>query len=265
MDHPRPTITVNDLSIRYPGANANALSEVHLALYPGVRTVLLGANGAGKSTLLRILAGVQPCPPQCVESQSNLGSVGSLPWRRQVAMMFQDHALIPRHTALWHVLQGRLGSLPWWGNWLPWSTADVNHAFAALRRVGLQGFAMRRIRDMSGGQRQRVGLARVLVQQSQVIFADEPIASLDPGTARTVLDILGDVCVREQRCVVVSLHQVDLARQWGQRIIAMDQGRICFDGPPDQCSDEIIEKLYSTHSPKQPQPQIPEIPCPQLA
>ena len=208
-----------NLCVRYNQVDQPALDSVSVRLVPGQRHALLGPSGAGRSTLLRVLAGLQQA------DEGRISRNGWMPstrkdwqrWCREIAMVFQDHGVIPRKTVLWHALLGHLGRRSVWR--AAWFTpaADIDAAFAALNSVGLRELSHRRVRDCSGGQRQRVGIARALVQQADVLLADEPIANLDPHTASEVLDLITNFVAGtadEPRCAVVGLHQVTTARHW---------------------------------------------------
>jgi len=165
-------------------------------------------------------------------------------------MVFQQHHLIGRLSVLSNVLMGRLG---FHGNlaalW-PWSAAEKELALGAIDRVGLLDHALQRADQLSGGQQQRVGIARALVQKPTVLLADEPIASLDPATAEQLLKLLHDICKTDGLTAVVSLHQVDFARRFADRIVGLKAGVVVFDGSPAQLSPDKAAQLYSgTRSP----------------
>ncbi|TVR13879.1 MAG: phosphonate ABC transporter ATP-binding protein [Planctomycetota bacterium] len=246
-------ISAQGIQVRYPGSEHAAVDGVDLHLSPGQRTVLLGPSGAGKSSLLRVLAQLQePQQGTIYSDDPQLRTANSRQWRCQVSMVFQDHALIPRKSALWHVLLGRLGRRSIWGSCWWWPRADITAAFAALERVGLSTLAHRPVRQLSGGQRQRVGIARALLQHPRVLLADEPIASLDPQTGRDILQLLGTLLSDDpQRALLVSLHQVEAAQSWADRIIGLRQGRICFDGPPAALHHNDLHQIYGNDHPQQ--------------
>lgn len=239
-------ISAHAIRVHYPRAEQPAVDAVDLQLRAGERTVLLGPSGAGKSSLLRVLARLQDASSGSVSSDDPaLIGLCQRQWRRRVSMIFQDHALIPRKSALWHVMLGCLGDRSFLGSCWFWPRQDINAALQALQQVGLNDLAHRPVRQLSGGQRQRVGIARALLQQPQVLLADEPIASLDPHTGREILDLLSSMLEHApDRGLLVSLHQVEAARAWAQRIIGMRQGRICFDGPPDALDDTTLQTIY---------------------
>lgn len=209
--------------------------------------VLLGASGAGKSTLLRTLNGlVRPTSGSVIaEGIGDLAERGALRrHRRQTGMVFQQHHLIGRLSVLHNVLMGRLGYHGAWATLMPWSRHEKELARAAIDRVGLLDRALQRADQLSGGQQQRVGVARALVQEPRTLLADEPVASLDPATAERLLRLIHDICKTDGLTAVVSLHQVEFARQFADRIIGLKGGAIVFDGTPDELTGEQATVLY---------------------
>ena len=203
------------------GSN-QVLHGIDLDVQPGEFVVMLGLSGAGKSTLLRCMNGLAR-PDGGTLQVGGIDLMARHSRRdlaRQAAMVFQHHNLVPRLSVLKNVLTGRLGALPT----LPsvfqlFRQADLDLARECLDRVGLSHKVDERTEALSGGQMQRVGIARALAQQPKVILADEPVASLDPKTARTVLQYLRDATRELGIAVVCNLHQVDYAREFGDRIV----------------------------------------------
>jgi phosphonate transport system ATP-binding protein len=236
------------LEVTY-GNGARALQPTSLSFMQGEFVVLLGASGAGKSTLLRSLNGlVNPSAGHVVAT-----SIGDLSdsahlrrHRRQTGMVFQQHHLIGRQSVLANVLMGRLGYHSALATLSPWSRLEKESALAALDRVGLIDKALYRADQLSGGQQQRVGIARALVQQPKVLLADEPVASLDPATAERLLELLQSICRSDGLTLVVSLHQVDFARQFADRIVGLQAGAIVFEGVPAELTPEKAESLYGS-------------------
>lgn len=232
------------------GDNA-VLRGVDLDVRPGEFLVVLGPSGAGKSTLLR-------CMNRLVAADGGTMTVAGLDahaadraselreLRRRVAMVFQHHQLVPRLSVLKNVLTGRLGAVPVWRSVLQlFRASDIALATACLERVGLAHKAASRTDALSGGQRQRVGIARALAQRPQVILADEPVASLDPHTARQALGYLKQACRELGITVVCNLHQVDYAREFGDRIVGLSQGRVLFDRLPEDVTEAELDALYA--------------------
>jgi phosphonate transport system ATP-binding protein len=242
----RYTIQTESLSVTYSNG-AVALAPVDLTIKPGSFTVLLGASGAGKSTLLRSLNGlVRPSQGRVLDCRGDDIAEGRTlrHHRRETGMIFQQHQLIGRVSVLGNVLMGRLGYHTSLRTLLPLNAQEKRLALEALERVGLLDKALARADQLSGGQQQRVGIARALVQQPRLILADEPVASLDPATAERVLTLLHGICRADGLTAVVSLHQLDFARRFGERIIGLAAGRVVFDGPPDRLDDATAARLY---------------------
>ena len=241
-----PLIYLNDVSIRYHD-DLVALQPTSLRFGRGEFTVLLGASGAGKSTLLRCLNLLN----KPSTGQINVDGIGAIEGsaalqthRRQTGMVFQQHQLIERHTALANVLLGRIGYHSTWRSLFPLPRAERQIALECLNRVGLLHKALHRVDQLSGGQQQRVGIARALAQQPRLMLADEPVASLDPASSRGVLSRFRSICREDGITTVVSLHQVELAREYADRVIGLARGRVVFDGPPAELSNELLASIY---------------------
>jgi len=244
-------VEVRNLSKAY-GRNPPALRDISLQFRRGEFVVLLGPSGVGKSTLLRCLNHlVHPTAGSVVVDGDDLGRLSGrqlLKARRQIGMIFQEFNLVNRMSVLTNVLCGRLGSLSLWRA-LTWSfpRADVERAVRALERAGLTDpeLYMRRADTLSGGQKQRVAIARALVQEPKLILADEPIASLDVVMRTQIMELIGDIARRDGITVVMSLHQIDSARRYADRIIALAGGGIVFDGPPAKLGDDMVQRIFS--------------------
>ncbi len=223
------------------------LKPTTLAFERSAFTVLLGLSGAGKSTLLRSL-NYLVAPTGGYVKVDGLGTLGETDnlqtHRRQTAMIFQQHQLIGRYTCLQNVLVGRLGHYPMWRTLFPFPEADRRLALDCLDRVGLLTRALQPVYNLSGGQQQRVGIARAIAQQPNLILADEPVASLDPETAHRVLGMLHEITKQDDIPTIVSLHQVELAKAFADRIIGLNDGEVLFDGPPDELNDAALDRIY---------------------
>jgi phosphonate transport system ATP-binding protein len=210
------------------------LSEVGFTVTAGEVVAILGPSGAGKTTLFRCLTRLVEADEGdiCLLGRSIRGMrAGELRLaRRNIGLVFQQHNLIRRRSALDNVLAGRLGHVPLWRVMTGrFAQTDRQRAFAALDRVDLLDFADRRADRLSGGQQQRVAIARVLAQESLVILADEPVASLDPASAVSVLSLLRDIAHEAGITVLCSLHQVDLVPGFADRVLGLRDGRLVAD------------------------------------
>lgn len=246
-------LRVENLSKFYPGG-VKALFPANLDFHSGEFTVLLGPSGAGKSTLLRCL-NLLTTPYTGKITSAQLGEIDSpraiRAHRRQTGMIFQQHQLIPRYSALDNVLMGRAGYHSFLRSLFPLPQKDQMFALACLERVGLIHKALDRVDTLSGGEQQRVGIARALAQQPKLILADEPVASLDPATAEHVLLMLHRICKEENLTAIVSLHQIHLARIYADRVIGLSQGHVVFDGKLEKLTQQVLDTIYS----KDRQPQ----------
>ena len=242
-------ICTSGLEVTYKN-NLKALKSTGLDITEGSFVVLLGTSGAGKSTLLRALNGLVK-PTAGSVTAAGLGDLADPATlqrhRRQTGMIFQQHHLIGRLSVLNNVLLGRLGHHTGWRMFTPWTRSEKEQALAVIDRVGLLERALARADQLSGGQQQRVGMARALVQQPRLLLADEPIASLDPNTSLRLLQLLHDICKSDRLTAVISLHQVEFARQFADRIIGLKQGAVVFDGPPQALSERHVQELYQHH------------------
>ncbi|MEO0988166.1 MAG: phosphonate ABC transporter ATP-binding protein [Cyanobacteria bacterium J06639_14] len=228
-----------------------ALESVSLQLNRGEFAIVLGSSGAGKSTLLRTLNYLHPPTDGKViaEGIGDLSQPSLLRLhRKRTGMIFQQHQLIERHSALKNVLMGRLAYHSFWRSLLPLPKLDQQIALDCLDRVNLLDKALTPARSLSGGQQQRVGIARALAQQPQLMLADEPIASLDPASAHQVLSLLRNICKSEGIAALLSLHQVDFAKEYGDRIIGLAHGRVIFDGPPAALHTQHLDEIYTNRA-----------------
>ena len=219
---------------------------------------LIGASGSGKSTLIRTIAGLTTIDKGSdgdirifdTQMQSNgriSSEAGAL--RARVGVVFQQFNLVSRLSVLTNVLLGRLGQIPRWrGNLGRFTEDEKREAMAAMARVGIGEHALKRGSELSGGQQQRAAIARTLIQGAELLIADEPIASLDPNSARRVMDILADLNSNEGITILVSLHQVEYALRYCPRTIALRDGGIVYDGPSGALTPSFLSELYGAES-----------------
>jgi phosphonate transport system ATP-binding protein len=244
-------ITVRDASKSY-GAR-RALDGVSLSINRGEMVALIGPSGSGKSTLLRSITGMVR-----LDKGSGTVSVFDEPVqtggkvsdrirgvRARIGVVFQQFNLVGRLTLFSNValgMLGRIGFVRGLFGW--WPKAEKAGVMGALARVGVADYAAQRAGTLSGGQQQRAAIARALVQKAQVILADEPVASLDPVSARRVMELLCDLNRDESMSVVVSLHQVDYALRYCARIVALKAGKIAYDGPSSGLDHAKLVDIY---------------------
>jgi phosphonate transport system ATP-binding protein len=239
------------------------LNEVSLTIQRGEMVGLIGASGSGKSTLIRAIAGLTPIDDGAVtpDEESAIRLFGQPMQRRgaiartaralraRVGVIFQQFNLVPRLSVLTNVSLGLLGRMP------PlravfgcFTLTEKQRAMRALARVGIAQHALKRGSELSGGQQQRAAIARALVQGAEFIVADEPIASLDPSSARRVMDILAELNQQDGITVLVSLHQVEYALKYCPRTIALRDGVIAYDGPSRALTPEFLGEIYGAES-----------------
>jgi phosphonate transport system ATP-binding protein len=241
-------IEVLGLTKIYP-PNTVALRDVSLKIPDGQFVTVIGPSGAGKSSLLRCLNGlVAPTAGEILIDGGSLTAARGEARRRLVArigFVFQQFNLIKRLPVLDNVLVGRLSHVPLWRSLVgSFPRRDRVLADAVLARVGLAELAHRRGDTLSGGQQQRVAIARALVQEPRIILADEPMASLDPALSRTVMDLLRRINEEDGITVITTLHVLDLALAYGQRVIGLREGRVVYDGGAPGVTDEIVQAIF---------------------
>jgi phosphonate transport system ATP-binding protein len=223
---PRQTVSLVVESLSKSYADRPTLIDASFRVHAAEFVAVLGPSGAGKTTLFRCIAGLAAPTSGRVQV---LGPDGARA-RGRIGVVFQQYNLIGRRSALGNVLAGLLGQVPAWRGMLArFSRQEVLWALECLERVGMLGQAEQRADTLSGGQQQRVAIARAIVQRPRIILADEPVASLDPQTSQSVLELLQGICRDDAVAVVCSLHQVHLARAYADRIVGLAAGRIVTD------------------------------------
>ena len=241
-------IRIRALSHEYPGG-IRALDDVSLDIAPGEFVALIGPSGAGKSSFLRCLNGlVVPTAGEVTVDGEVVTGASEDRLRRiraRVGFVFQQFNLLRRLTVLENVLVGRLAHTPRWRSLVAWfPVADMARARRVLERVGLEGLADRRADTLSGGQQQRVAIARALVQEPRLLLADEPMASLDPALAHTVMELLRRINEEDGITVITSLHVLELAQAYARRIIALRDGHVVHDGSPESLSQGAAALIF---------------------
>lgn len=245
---PSALLELRELTKNYTGETP-ALSGFNLEVGRGEFVSVIGSSGAGKSTMLRCVNHlIEPTSGTVMLDGHDITHVRGRELRRarrKMSMVFQNYNLVYRASAIENVLQGRLGYKSACAGALGLFTEEEKRrAFETLDRVGLVDFAYVRADQLSGGQKQRVGIARALVQEPVLILADEPIASLDPKSARTVLELLRGAVDELGIACLVSLHQVEFAREFSDRIVGLAGGKALFDGTPDALTASVVREIY---------------------
>jgi phosphonate transport system ATP-binding protein len=252
-------LEVKKLRQAYDG-NSPVLHGVSFSVDQGEFVGVIGLSGAGKSTLLRCInrlidasSGQILVPDALLAGKSNGANVDVLKLnagdlralRRKIGMIFQQFNIVTRLSVIENVLSGGLGYQPAFRSALRlFSREEKRHALLNLKRVGLLEHAYKRADELSGGEQQRVAIARTLMQEPAIILADEPVSSLDPKLSRVVLDILKRICREDGITAVVSLHTLELTREYADRVIGLRQGRILFDGPTTTLTDAMVDSIY---------------------
>ncbi|MBD2848173.1 phosphonate ABC transporter ATP-binding protein [Paenibacillus sp. IB182496] len=238
------------LNKRYKGEAEAALDGVHLRVQTGEFVAVLGRSGAGKSTLIRCVNRlVEPDAGRVLWQGRDLTAMSAAELRRarmRIGMVFQHYHLLPRLSVLTNALAGRFGAMPRWRSLPGWYTASERAlAAAALREVGLEALGRRRVEELSGGQKQRVAIARVLVQQPELLLGDEPISSLDSVTAARIMRHIASLHRERGMTVLLNLHDVAVARAHASRIIGLAGGRIVYDGSPEALDETALARIYA--------------------
>jgi phosphonate transport system ATP-binding protein len=226
-----------------------ALDDVSFTVEPGQFLAVIGLSGSGKSTLLRCINRlIDPTGGQIIwdgadvttASQDELRRI-----RRRIGMIFQHFNLVSRSPVITNTLAGRLGYVnPAWSLVNRFPQEDVQMALQKLDRVGIRDKAYVRADELSGGQQQRVGIARALMQNPAILLADEPVASLDPVLAHSIMQILKKLNQEDNITVICSLHFLDLVQQYADRAIALNAGQLVFDGLPHEIDDNRFREIY---------------------
>lgn len=244
----QPLLRIENLSKTYANG-VQALRNVSFEVPAGQFVAVIGLSGSGKSTLLRCINRlIEPTGGRVVFDGADVTAANDAELRRirrRIGMVFQQFNLVNRSTVLTNVLAGRLGYVsPLLSLFNRFPAPDVAKAHAQLARVGLADKANSRADALSGGQQQRVGIARALMQDPRLILADEPVASLDPVLAHSIMQHLEQINQEDGVTVLCSLHFLDLVHRYADRVIALNQGLLMFDGLPQAIDDAKFKEIY---------------------
>ncbi len=241
-------LKIQNLSKTYDGG-VQALREVSFEVPKGQFLAVIGLSGSGKSTMLRCINRlIEPTSGYVIWNGVNITTASQEELRRirrKIGMVFQNFNLVHRSSVLTNVLAGRLGYVnPAWSLLNRFPKADVDKALKQLNRVGIGDKAYYRADELSGGQQQRVGIARALMQDPEIVLADEPVASLDPVLAHGIMQYLEKINKEDGVTVLCSLHFLDLVHRYADRAVALNEGRLVYDGPPEGIDDKKFKDIY---------------------
>jgi len=241
-------LQVRNLTKIYDGG-VLALDDVSFDTPDGQFLAVIGLSGSGKSTLLRCINRlIEPTAGQVLWNDVDITNLSEeeMRWvRRKIGMVFQHFNLVHRSSVLTNVLAGRLGYVnPTWSLLNRFPKRDIEKAMQQLERVGIAEKAAQRADELSGGQQQRVGIARALMQDPEMILADEPVASLDPVLAHSIMQYLELINKEDGVTVLCSLHFLDLVHRYANRVIALNEGKLVFEGAPQEIDDQRFKEIY---------------------
>jgi phosphonate transport system ATP-binding protein len=241
-------LEIKNLTKIYEGGT-QALTNVSFSVKPGEFLAIIGLSGSGKSTLLRCINRlIEPTEGQIIWNGVDVTAASQdelLRIRRKIGMIFQHFNLVSRSKVITNVLAGRLGYVnPAMSLLNRFPKSDYELAFQKLDRVGIANQAYKRADELSGGQQQRVGIARAMMQDPEIILADEPVASLDPVLAHSIMQYLETLNREDGVMVLCSLHFLDLVHRYADRAVALNEGRLMFDGHPKDIDDAKFKEIY---------------------
>ena len=241
-------LKIQNLTKIYDGG-VQALTDVSFDVPKGQFLAVIGLSGSGKSTLLRCINRlIEPTKGKIYWNDADVTDASDDELRRirrKIGMVFQHFNLVHRSPVLTNVLAGRLGYVnPAWSLVNRFPKTDVENAFKQLERVGIADKAHHRADELSGGQQQRVGIARAMMQNPEMILADEPVASLDPVLAHSIMQHLESINKEDGVTVLCSLHFLDLVHRYADRVVALNEGKLMFDGPPKDIDDAKFKDIY---------------------
>ncbi len=242
-------ITIKKLSKKYPNSLKPALSKLDFQIQEGEMVAIVGPSGAGKSTLLRCINKlVEPSGGSVFFKGENVYSMNEVKlrkYRSQIGFIFQNYNLQNRLSVLDNVLTGLLGQRsPFLTTLGLWAKKDVDMAKKILKDLGLENYLHKRADKLSGGEQQRVSIARARIQNPKLILADEPVASLDPPTAKKVLEDLREICKKNNIAILINLHDVDMALKYADRILGLSSGKKVWDEKVSKTTKESFKKIY---------------------
>ena len=241
-------LSIKNVSKKYNNGT-NALKNISFDVEKGEFISVIGPSGSGKSTLLRSINKMIDISQGSIlfedKNIENLKKTQIELVRREIGMIFQSYNLVERLTVIENVLHGRLGYKSIIAGILGiYSEEEKKEAFSFLERVNMTKYTYQKCSELSGGQKQRVGIARAIMQKPKLLLCDEPIASLDPKTAENIMDYLKKIVTELKITCIVNLHQVDIAKKYSDRIIALNKGEKIFDDKAERLTEKMVEFIY---------------------
>ena len=245
-------IAFKNVSKQYAGGRC-ALDSINLTIEQGTIVSVIGSSGAGKTTFIRCINRLIDCTAGTVEidgeALQKMPSRRLKQLRRKIGMIFQNYNLVERLTVLENTLHGCLGALPLYRSLFGlYPQKERAQALAILEELGLSDYLYQRCTDLSGGQKQRTGIARALMQNPEILLCDEPVSSLDPQNAQDILDYIEKIVRTRNLTCIMNLHHVEYAKRYSDRIIGLGNGKVVFDGKPEELSEEALHAIFSSGS-----------------
>ncbi|MCD8506151.1 MAG: phosphonate ABC transporter ATP-binding protein [Alkalibacterium thalassium] len=243
-------IEFKDVNKTYPNG-VTALKNVNLTIDQGEFVAIIGLSGAGKSTLIRCINRMHEINEGTLTvNDVNVGKLSGKQirsFRRKIGMIFQSFNLVTRTSVINNVLISSVPELSWWRKLIGLFPKEKKvEALEALDKVGILDKAYNRVDQLSGGQQQRVALARTIAQNPDIILADEPVASLDPVTAKVVMDDFKRINQETNMSILINIHHVELALEYADRVIGIRQGEVVYDGKSEDVSQDVLDQIYGS-------------------
>lgn len=258
-------IEFKDVNKTYPNG-VTALKNVNLTIDQGEFVAIIGLSGAGKSTLIRCINRMHEINEGTLTVNGvNVGKLSGKQirsFRRKIGMIFQSFNLVTRTSVINNVLISSVPELSWWRKLVGLFPKEKKvEALEALDKVGILDKAYNRVDQLSGGQQQRVALARTIAQNPDIILADEPVASLDPVTAKVVMDDFKRINQETNMSILINIHHVELALEYADRVIGIRQGEVVYDGKSEDVSQDVLDQIYGSadNVPKMDDPEEAEV------
>ena len=242
-------LKVENLNLTYQKGGPQVLFDISFSVSKSDFYAIIGPSGAGKSSLIRCINKLADANSGNVlfkgENIINLSGRKLRSVRRKIGMIFQEFNLIDRMSVIDNVLTGRLGYMNTFTSlFRMFDKKDISRAIALIEKVGLGDFANKRVDQLSGGQRQRVGIARALMQEPEIMLVDEPTSSLDPKIAIEMMELIKGIADELKIPVLCNIHNIDLAKQFANRILGLQDGKKKFDDTTDKLTHEVLQDLY---------------------